>query len=79
MADADVPRKLVQVRGKSGMMLTVKPAGGGEDALEWLFRITEEIVSDETREMVKRLPPDIFDQPGHPEYPSNGAGGRMSE
>ena len=76
MAEASEPRKLVQVRGKSGMMLTAKPANGDEDALEWLFRISDEIVSDETRELVKRLPPDIFDQPAHPQLPSNGAGGR---
>ena len=79
MTDADAPRKLVQVRGKSGMMLTVKPARGGEDALEWLIRISDEIVSDETRELMKQLPPDVFDQAGRPEHPSNGAGGSMSE
>ena len=55
--------KLVTIRGKSGMELSVKPAKGGEDGLAWLLRISDEIVSQETRELVAKLPPDVFDQP----------------
>lgn len=60
--DGEAP-KLVTIRGKSGMELLVKPAKGGEDGLAWLLRISDEIVSEETRELVAKLPPDVFDRP----------------
>ena len=71
-SDGDDRGTLAQVRGKSGMMLTIKPAGSDEDGLDWLFRISDEIVSDETRELMKRLPPDIFDAPAHCTHLSDG-------
>lgn len=53
----------VTIRGKSGAELLVKPARGNENPLAWLFRVADEVISDETRELMKRLPPDIFDAP----------------
>lgn len=55
--------KRVTIRGKSGAELLVKPAKGGEDGLAWLLRISDEIVSQETRELVAKLPPGVFDRP----------------
>ena len=70
---------LAQVRGKSGMALMVKPPGSDEDGLDWLFRVSDQIVSDETRDLMKRLPPDIFDAPAHWAHLGDGAVESLSE
>lgn len=78
-SDGDHRGALPQVRGKSGMTLMVKLPGSDEDGLDWLFRVSDQIVSDETRELMKRLPPDIFDAPAHCAHLGDGTVESLSE
>lgn len=61
--DAGEAPAWVTIRGKSGAELLIKPARGNENPLAWLFRVADEVISDETRELMKQPPSDIFDAP----------------
>lgn len=69
----------VTIRGKSGAELLIKPARGNENPLDWLFRVADEVISDETRAEIRQALSDSCDGSSCCEHGDHAANGSPSE